>query len=448
MQPDAVVAAAAKRLERLVRARTNLVMDEPFFGMLALRLKLVEDPSCATMWTDSVSLGYNPSYVDSLVDVELRGLIGKEVMHIAAGHPWRQDSREAGQWQKSCTFAIYSLLVKSGMRLPAGVPSDPSFDGLAAEAIYERLSAMPPPGGSPAPSPGDKGDEGKSAPTPGNGEGAGDSGDAGGGHQSDAGPDDGPGKGDDGKNRDGKGSGSNEGSGSNPESKPAPAPIPGEVRPAPVDDSHEADWKMAMDTAVRMQGNLAADVHRLVGETLKSPTNWKEELRHFFETSTASPDYTWSRPNARYLHTGFFLPSMVGSTIPAIVIVRDTSGSIGGKYLQLMNGELVDIIESIKPEAVYVLDVDARVQRVQTILSGDEEEFEATAKGGGGTDFRPAFKWVEDEGIDCTCFIYLTDLEGKFPTAAPEYPVLWAVPEGTRRGIKPPFGEYIELELP
>jgi predicted metal-dependent peptidase len=447
VQPDKDAAVAAKRLERMVRARANLVMDEPFFGMLALRLKLVEDPSCSTVWTDSVSFGFNPGYVDSLADVELRGIIGKSVMHIAAGHPWRQDSRESGQWQKACTAAIYPLLVNSGMRLPAGVPHDQQYDGLSAEAIYEKLQVTPPSGSKPAPSKGGDKDTPASAPGDGDeGSGGDDSKDDGEAPDSSApAPGKGPGggEGEDDSEGDGKG-----GSGPNPESKPAPAPIPGEVRPAPEDENHEAEWKMAMDTAVRMQGDLAGDVQRLVGETLKSPTNWKEELRHFFETSLASPDYTWSRPNMRYMHTGFFFPGMVGSTVPAIVIVRDTSGSIGGKYLQLMNGELLDIIETIKPEAVYVLDVDAAIQRVQTIFTGDDEEFEAKAKGGGGTDFRPPFKWVEDEGIDCTCFIYLTDLEGTFPTVAPDYPVLWAVPEGTRRGIKPPFGDYIELELP
>ena len=64
------------------------------------------------------------------------------------------------------------------------------------------------------------------------------------------------------------------------------------------------------------------------------------------------------------------------------------------------------------------------------------------AKGGGGTDFRPAFKWVEESGIELSCMIYFTDLYGKFPDNQPEYPVLWAT-IGTNH--RPPFGEHLEI---
>ena len=47
-------------------------------------------------------------------------------------------------------------------------------------------------------------------------------------------------------------------------------------------------------------------------------------------------------------------------------------------------------------------------------------------KGGGGTDFRQVFQWVEQQGISPECLIYLTDLEcSRFPEE-PFYPVLWA----------------------
>ena len=36
---------------RISKQRTALVLDQPFFGALALRLKVVEDPSCKTFWT-------------------------------------------------------------------------------------------------------------------------------------------------------------------------------------------------------------------------------------------------------------------------------------------------------------------------------------------------------------------------------------------------------------
>ena len=79
---------------RISKQRTALVLDQPFFGALALRLKVIEDPSCKTFWTDSVSIGYNPAYLASLNDLETRGVLAHEVLHVANGHCWRQGDRD------------------------------------------------------------------------------------------------------------------------------------------------------------------------------------------------------------------------------------------------------------------------------------------------------------------------------------------------------------------
>ena len=64
--------------------------------------------------------------------------------------------------------------------------------------------------------------------------------------------------------------------------------------------------------------------------------------------------------------------------------------------------------------------------------------------GGGGTDFRPVFDWVASEPDPC-CLIYFTDLEcDRFPSDAPDYPVLW-VQTGDTGGLVP-FGEIIEIK--
>lgn len=41
---------------------------------------------------------------------------------------------------------------------------------------------------------------------------------------------------------------------------------------------------------------------------------------------------------------------------------------------------------------------------------GPSEAIELSPKGGGGTDFVPPFRWVEENGIFPQCLIYLTDL--------------------------------------
>jgi hypothetical protein len=59
----------------MTHARSNLVLEEPFFGVLAMQLTMFEDPSCETAWTDGTNLGYNPAYVEPLPLGEKIGLV-------------------------------------------------------------------------------------------------------------------------------------------------------------------------------------------------------------------------------------------------------------------------------------------------------------------------------------------------------------------------------------
>jgi len=66
-------------------------------------------------------------------------------------------------------------------------------------------------------------------------------------------------------------------------------------------------------------------------------------------------------------------------------------------------------------------------------------------KGGGGTDFRPVFEWVENQGVNPCCLIYLTDLEcNRFPAHAPAYSVLWI--QTGNSGYRVPFGEIVQMK--
>jgi predicted Zn-dependent protease len=78
---------------RITKQRTELVLSQPFFGALALRLQVLEDPSTETFWVDGVCLGYNPGYLASLNDLEVRGVLAHEVLHVANGHCWRMGAR-------------------------------------------------------------------------------------------------------------------------------------------------------------------------------------------------------------------------------------------------------------------------------------------------------------------------------------------------------------------
>ncbi|HGL5379855.1 TPA: VWA-like domain-containing protein, partial [Burkholderia cenocepacia] len=69
----------------------------------------------------------------------------------------------------------------------------------------------------------------------------------------------------------------------------------------------------------------------------------------------------------------------------------------------------------------------------------------APLKGGGGTSFVDPFRRIKGEDIRPAFLVYLTDMEGMFPTEEPAYPVLWASTTPLKRARRAPFGETIEV---
>jgi predicted metal-dependent peptidase len=161
-------------------------------------------------------------------------------------------------------------------------------------------------------------------------------------------------------------------------------------------------------------------------------------LRDFI-SSTDPSDYRWTPPNRRYVASGLYLPSVERSGIGEIVIAVDTSGSIGTAELEQFAGEIRAIADETHPERIYVVYCDATVHCADEF--GPNDPIELSPKGGAGTDFKPPFCWVEDQGLLPKCFIYLTDLCCcSFPDP-PDYPVLWA----TDSHRSAPFGETLRI---
>ena len=105
-----------------------------------------------------------------------------------------------------------------------------------------------------------------------------------------------------------------------------------------------------------------------------------------------------------------------------------------------------EIATELQPETVVVLQVDAALQDVAT-YSASDLPVETALKGRGGTDFRPGFAWLEEQGIQPGVCLYLTDMEcNRYPEAEPQFPVTWcnwgAPPDDWNRE---PWGERIDF---
>jgi predicted metal-dependent peptidase len=132
----------AEALERLRKARMELVLSQPFFGVLALSVGLEVSTAHQTAATNGTRTVFNPAFVETLTQDEVIGVMAHEVLHCANGHPWRRDARDPHGWNIACDLAINPIILDAGLRLPAGHLRDRAMDGKSAEWIYGQLLTL------------------------------------------------------------------------------------------------------------------------------------------------------------------------------------------------------------------------------------------------------------------------------------------------------------------
>lgn len=382
---------------KMTKARNQMICCDPFFASLALRLVMVEDTTCKTMWTDGTRIGYSPEFLASMTLDETKGVIVHEVLHCANKHHLRRGQREFVRWNKACDYAINYILKSAGYKLPKGCLDDPNYHNMSAEDIYQRLPVEDTGGQK-----GGKGSDGQ---------------DGGIGEVRDFNPHD--------KDKTGQG-------------------------PTESEKSEEStDWNVAINNAEKaakaMGKGISDAVKRMIGDLNEARIPWREVITRFIQSEVSRNDYSWRRPNVRHLQRGFILPSLYSDTYGKVALAIDTSGSVGNQEIKDMIAEVIGILEvyqdSIDEVRLPVIYCDTQVRGVDYLALGDEPD----PKGGGGTDFRPPFEHLSqlDEDSRPVALIYLTDGEcDSYPSEAPSIPVIWGLTQ-RNRNFKPPFGDVL-----
>ncbi|NYF79064.1 vWA domain-containing protein [Granulicella arctica] len=207
-------------------------------------------------------------------------------------------------------------------------------------------------------------------------------------------------------------------------------------------DEQARDWQIAVEqaeTISKLAGKLPAGLERSLQGAEEARVDWRELLRRAWSETTPS-DYSWMRPNRRHIWQGFYLPGVQREGVGEVVIFVDCSGSINARQLSLFEAEVRSILEGQRPERVYVVYFDAQVHKVDVYEAG--QQIRLTPVGGGGTDFRPCFQWVEESHIQPQILVFLTDLYGTLPDHPPPHPVLWASTGSDRA----PFGQVVPMQ--
>ena len=200
----------------------------------------------------------------------------------------------------------------------------------------------------------------------------------------------------------------------------------GESGEAPVDAAEEQVWDEAMHQALSLakaEGKAPGGVEETVRGAHASTLDWRTFLRRHM-TNAARRDYSWSLPNRRFVDGGLYLPSIRSEGIGTVAVIVDTSGSLPAGTLAEFWAEVRGIAAELQPERVVLLQVDAALQDAAEYA--DDLPDEIALRGRGGTDFRPGFAWLDEQGMRPGVCLYLTDMEcSSYPETEPGYPVVW-----------------------
>ena len=393
--------------EKIEKAKAKLMLEHPYIGALAIALRLDDNPQTLTFNSDGVSLKYNDEYFDEAPLDEIMFALANGAMHAVLKHSERSGERVGRIWQAATDMTVNTMLLKNGFTLPPYAYYDTRFDGMYAEEIYDILTEEM--------IYNDTLDEADAPP-----------------------PDDASDPQENAKSSSRDHTQTQEPSSSQPAT---PAQLP--------DDGINAEEIEALRQEItehfeqifqkfNRQGELPQGLEMVIPHYFSHKVHWQELLYRYI-AEFAKSTYSFLPPNMKYLYRGIYLPSL-SSDLLRIVIAVDTSGSVDESLLATFLGEVESIMQSYGNYEIDLITADAKVHSHRTYLPGERLEY--TVSGGGGTDFRPTFAYIDVEINYPTLLLYFTDGMGTFPKSEPAYDVMWVMPEAK----EVPFGEVLVLD--
>lgn len=377
------------------KARVRMVMHEPFYATLLMSMEtkycevLPLEYGGRALWlaaTDGSTLFLNPENVRKEPLDKIVGLLKHEIMHVALLHNYRTGDRQRKRSNKAQDYVINDMIIHEGGQLPDGGLHDPNKYGRdkAWEEVYDLLP----------PDPYD----------------------------------------------DGSGGGSGGGSGD---------PFDGDVLPA-QDQSPEAKQAAAQRVIeaahqAKARGNCPAWVEAHLGDILNPKQDWREQMQQFL-TEVSDNDYTFQRPNRRFLYQDLYLPGPFSEdAMGKLAIVFDTSGSVSPKEIQRFASEVMGMMEHCEPMALELVYCDMAVQHHDSFDSPDPETVRQSfvRHGAGGTDMTVALDYLDETVDNIQACVVFTDGYTPFGNER-DYPVLWAI---TSPGVQADMGQTLYVEV-
>ncbi|RLD76704.1 MAG: hypothetical protein DRJ07_15885 [Bacteroidetes bacterium] len=188
-----------------------------------------------------------------------------------------------------------------------------------------------------------------------------------------------------------------------------------------------------------MTGEMALQLEKVTNPKLP----WNVLLQNYM-TQFAKDDFTWSRPNRRYM-PDFILPTAYSESICNIAEAIDSSGSVSKKEFSYFIRETQAIQETLQPEKITLIDFDTRIRNIQEITAETDILRKLKFTGGGGTNVHEVLKWAQINKPDV--LLFFTDGEFQMPIKKywPLCPVIWLIHGNPT--WKAPFGKVVHYDI-
>ncbi len=354
----------------LDRAKVALMTrpNSVFLSTVLFGLQQSFNKHIPTAGTGGTDLVLNPDWFVSLTEEERVGLLCHEVMHVVWNHMERGKNLDRARYNVAADHIINLQLLGDGFKLPKGGHWDKKYKGMSTRQVYDLLPATPPPP---------------------------------------------------------------KGSGSTGQGSEDPTGGTGDIifNEGPTDSGKEMTIQnivMRAMTQAEMAnndpGSIPANVRRMVDKLINPKLPWQTLLANYMD-SYAKEDYSWRRPNRRFM-PDFYLPGQQSDKLGTISAAVDLSGSVSKEQLRAFLSELSYIQQTMKPETLNILSFDTKIHSNHDVKEGDEI-LDLEMIGGGGTHITPVLKYFNKQKP--VVAIIFTDTEFEDYSVKVDFDVIWII---------------------
>lgn len=376
---EATLREAQKQLDR-AQAQVAGKPDTAFFMSLILSFRHKWDRDIPHTKTNGAVCRYNPVWFMTCDKDTREFVVVRNALHPALMHPLRRGGKFKDEWAIACDHEANLILRKRGFKIPEWAFCDSKYEGMNAETIYGDLLM----------------------------------------------------------NKDPKAK--------DPRKLPFLAldDAPDGMGPQLEHDLHEIIIRANIHSrqAGDRPGTIPSDIEVLLEELLDPKLPWERVCAKYIHESTGKSQYTYRKPNRRYLAAGFYMPSLAGVQMQNFTAYVDISSSVSDEDFKQQISEIASIMRMMRPKKIVLVTFNTGITGVHEVHSIPELQ-NVVFRGRGGTKIDDVIEHMNTTKPSLA--MVFSDGEFNWPDTIAKNPVIWVVYDNP--DFTAPFGQVTHYDI-